>query len=128
MEENRKIKIPGMLYILISFIPWIIYWILCSMGNTLGVLIPLIISLILINPQVQRRDFNLMDITSLLYFSIANVATFIFNVSVFMEQNGFMGYFVLFLMALISIIVKQPYTLQVSKEIIQKHTGRTNLF
>ena len=115
MEENRKIKIPGMLYILISFIPWIIYWILCSMGNTLGVLIPLIISLILINPQVQRRDFNLMDITSLLYFSIANVATFIFNVSVFMEQNGFMGYFVLFLMALISIIVKQPYTLQVSK-------------
>lgn len=115
MEENRKIKIPGMLYILISFIPWIIYWILCSMGNTLGVLIPLIISLILINPQVQRRDFNWMDITSLLYFSIANVATFIFNVSVFMEQNGFMGYFVLFLMALISIIVKQPYTLQVSK-------------
>ncbi len=115
MEENRKIKIPGMLYILISFIPWIIYWMLCSMENTLGVLIPLIISLILINPQVQRRDFNLMDITSLLYFSIANVATFIFNVSVFMEQNGFMGYFVLFLMALISIMVKQPYTLQVSK-------------
>ena len=64
MEENRKIKIPGMLYILISFIPWIIYWMLCSMENTLGVLIPLIISLILINPQVQRRDFNLMDITS----------------------------------------------------------------
>ncbi len=41
MEENRKIKIPGMLYILISFIPWIIYWILCSMGNTLRSAYPL---------------------------------------------------------------------------------------
>ena len=77
-------------------------------------LIPLIIPLILINFRPETR--LQFDITSLLYFSIANVATFIFNVSVFMEQNGFMGYFVLFLMALISIIVKQPYTLQVSRD------------
>ncbi len=30
---QNKIKIPGMLYIIVSFIPWIVYWILCGMGN-----------------------------------------------------------------------------------------------
>jgi len=108
-------KIPGMLYILVSFAPWIVYWILCGMGNILGITIPLIIALMLIIPQVYKGDFNLMDLTSLLYFSIAVVVTFIFNLNVFVEESGFLGYFALFLMASFSLIVKQPYTLQVAK-------------
>ncbi|AGK61884.1 Phytoene dehydrogenase-related protein [Archaeoglobus sulfaticallidus PM70-1] len=113
VKNNRKI--PGMLYILISFVPWVVYWVLCGMGNMLGVVIPLVIILLLIIPQICRRDFNLMDVTSLLYFSIATTATFIFNLNIFVEKSGFLGYFTLFLMALFSLIIKQPYTLQVSK-------------
>ncbi|MDK2822852.1 MAG: all-trans-retinol 13,14-reductase [Clostridia bacterium] len=113
--KNNKRKIPGMLYILVSFIPWIFYWVLCGMGNRLGVIIPFVISLILIIPQIRKRDFNLMDVTSVLYFSIAIIGTFTFNLNIFVENSGFIGYFVLFLMALISVIIKQPYTLQVSK-------------
>ncbi len=56
-----------------------------------------------------------MDITSVFYFSIAIIGTFIFNLSIFVGKSGFLGYFVLFLMALFSLIIKQPYTLQVSK-------------
>ncbi|MHA1238407.1 MAG: FAD-dependent oxidoreductase [Candidatus Odinarchaeia archaeon] len=56
-----------------------------------------------------------MDVTSLLYFSIATTVTFIFNLSVFVEKSGFLGYSALFIMALFSLIIKQPYTLQVSK-------------
>jgi len=108
-------KIPGMFYILVSFSPWIVYWILCGIGNILGITISLIIALLLIIPQVYKRDFNLMDFTSLLYFSIAVVVTFIFNLNVFVEESGFLGYFALFLMASFSLIVKQPYTLQVAK-------------
>ena len=115
MKEKMERKIPGMLYILVSFIPWIVYWILCGMGNKLGVVIPLVISLILIIPQILKRDFNFMDVVSLLYFSIATTGTFIFNLNIFVEKNGFLGYFTLFLMALFSLISKQPYTLQVSK-------------
>jgi len=85
------------------------------MGNMLGIIIPLFIALLLIIPQIRKRDFNLMDVTSLLYFSIANAATFIFNLNMFVEKSGFLGYFALFLMALFSLIIKQPYTLQVSK-------------
>lgn len=67
MKENNR-KIPGMFYILVSFIPWILYWVFGGMGNKLGVLFPFLISLILIIPQIPKRDFNLMDVTSLLYF------------------------------------------------------------
>lgn len=115
MKNNKK-KIPGMLYMLVSFIPWIIYWILCGMGNVLGIVIPLAISLLLVIPQIRKRDFNLMDLTSVLYFSIASVGTFIFNLNVFVERNGFLGYSVLFLMAGFSLIIMQPYTLQCSKK------------
>ncbi len=117
MVRNTKnsIKIPGMLYILVSFAPWVIYWVLCGMGNKLGVIIPLAISLILVIPQVHKKDFNLMDLTSFLYFSTATTATFIFNLNIFVEKSGFLGYSALFLMELFSLIIKQPYTLQVSK-------------
>jgi len=117
MEDvgNNKRKIPGILYILTSFIPWIVYWVLCGVGNRLGIVIPFIISLFLILSQIRKRDFNLMDIISTLYFGIAAVITFALNLNIFVENSGFLGYFALFLMALFSLIIKQPYTLQVSK-------------
>ena len=92
-----------MLYILVSFVPWIVYWVLCGMGNMLGIVVSLAISLLLVIPQIRKKDFNLMDFTSVLYFSIATVGTFIFNSSVFLEGSGFLGYSVLFLMALFSL-------------------------
>lgn len=115
MAEIKKYKIPGMLYILVSYIPWIVYWVLCGMGNSVGIIIPLIMSLLLIIPQIKKKYFNLMDIFSFIYFIIATATTFIFNMSIFVEKSGFLGYSALFLMALLSLIIKQPYTLQVSK-------------
>lgn len=114
LKDNKR-KVPDMVYIFFSFVPWIVYWILCGMGNVLGIIIPSVIVLLLIIPQIRKRDFNLMDVTSLLYFSIVTAATFIFNLNIFVEKSGFFGYSALFLMALLSLIIKQPYTLQVSK-------------
>ncbi|MCD6563627.1 MAG: hypothetical protein J7K23_06920, partial [Thermoproteales archaeon] len=112
---QNKLKIPGMLYISISFVPWITYWILCGMGNKSGIFFSFIIALVILLPQIYRREFNLMDLTSILYFSIAIVVTFIFEINVFVEGSGGLGYLVLFMMALFSILIKKPYTLQVSK-------------
>ncbi len=113
--KNNKGKIPGMLYIFVSFIPWIVYWVFCGVRNKLGIVISFVISLILVIPQFRKKDFNLMDVTSLLYFSIAAVATFIFNVGVFVKNGSSLGYFTLFLMALFSLIARKPFTFQVSK-------------
>jgi all-trans-retinol 13,14-reductase len=81
----------------------------------LGIAVPFVISLLLMIPQASRRNLNFMDLVSALYFSLATVGTFIFNLNTFMENSHFLGYSVLFLMALSSLIVKQPYTLQVSR-------------
>ncbi|MHC1569075.1 MAG: phytoene desaturase family protein, partial [Candidatus Syntropharchaeia archaeon] len=80
-----------------------------------GIVIALVIALLLITPQIRKMDFNLMDLTSLLYFGTATISTFILNLSVFVERSGFLGYFALFLMASLSIIIKQPFTFQASK-------------
>ena len=118
MMKGDKVNggsMPGMMYIMVSFVPWVIYWVLCGMGFSFGVFVSFIFSLVLIVPQVGRRDVNLMDLFSFTYFSIATLGTFLLNVRMFIENSGFLGFFVLFLMALCSLIVKQPYTLQVSK-------------
>jgi all-trans-retinol 13,14-reductase len=112
-KSNRKM--PGMFYILFSFVPWIVYWILCEMGNVLGIVISLVISLLLLIPQIRKWDFNLTDLASIFYFSLATVGVFIFKLKVFVEKSGFLGYLLLFFMALFSLLIKQPFTFQVSK-------------
>jgi len=99
-----------MLYILASFTPWITYWILCGMGYRLGVLAPLIITL-----QIRKKDFNLMDVTSLLYSTLATTGMFTLNLHVFVEESDYLGYLALAIMALFSLAVKQPLTLQAAR-------------
>jgi all-trans-retinol 13,14-reductase len=117
-----------MLYILISFVPWIIYWVLCGFGSPLGILVPFAISLLLVLPQIRIRSFNPMDLTSLIYFGSAALGTFLFDLDAFMKEGGFLGYFALFLMALFSMIAKRPYTLQVSKRDYPQVYWRDRLF
>jgi all-trans-retinol 13,14-reductase len=85
------------------------------LGNAYGIAISLLISLLLLIPQVQKRDFNLMDVVSFTYFLIALIGTFVLKMNIFVENSGFLGYVVLFFMASISLVLKKPYTLQVSK-------------
>ncbi len=85
------------------------------MGSDLGVVVPFVISLVFVAPQISRRRFNPMDITSLIYFVTALIATYVLNLRVFVEESDFLGYSALSVMALTSIAIKQPFTLQVSK-------------
>ncbi len=51
-----------------NFAPWIVYWVLCSMENELGVVISLATSLFLVTLQIHKRDFNFMEVVTLLYW------------------------------------------------------------
>jgi len=83
------VRVPGMFYILVSFVPWIIYWVLCGLGSLLGVVAPLVISLLLVLPQVGGRGFNLMALVPLLYFSLAFAGVFILDLNVFWRAAAF---------------------------------------
>lgn len=121
-------KIPGMLYIFVSFVPWIIYWVFCGGSPCLGIIIPLVLSLVLVVFGLSKHDLNIMDATSLLYFCVAVMGTFVFDMAIFVENRGFLGYFVLFVMSVISVIVGQPYTLQCAKKDYPKVYWRDRLF
>ena len=108
-------RVSGMAYILMSFIPWIVYWVLCGFGIGFGVIVAFIISLMVSFPRFWRRDFSLMDVVSVVYFAIGVVGTFILGLNVFVVGCGFLGYSALFSMAVISLAIGQPFTFQVSK-------------
>ncbi|MEM4523426.1 MAG: FAD-dependent oxidoreductase [Nitrososphaeria archaeon] len=115
-SQHSGVKIPGMAYMGLSFAPWIVYWVLCGLGFKLGILLSFILSLVLVVPMKKLKSFNLMDLASLIYFSLASVAAYIFNLEFFVEQSGFTGYFALFLMAAFSLVIKQPFTFKVAKK------------
>ena len=121
-------KIPGMLYIFVSFAPWIIYWVFCGESPCLGIIIPLVLSLVLVVFGLSKHDLNIMDATSLLYFCVVAVGTFVLDMAIFVENRGFLGYFVLFVMSVISVIVGQPYTLQCAKKDYPEVYWRDRLF
>lgn len=112
----KRLKIPGMVYILFSFVPWIIYWSSANTKNIFSIFVPFIISIILLYPQIKNKDFNLMDIFTFFYFLFALSVSVLIKTEIFYYNSGLFGYFTLFMMALFSIITKNPYTFQVSKK------------
>lgn len=114
-QGRKAFNLPGLLYILISFVPWILYWTLSGSGTPVGIIFGLTVSIFLLVPQIHRRILNPMDLASIIFFVIAGIVTYLFNSRLFIDNSGFMGYLALLVMAVISLLVKQPYTMQVSK-------------
>lgn len=116
-EESFKEgkKIPGTLVVSLSFIPWIIYWVFSGMGSTMGIIISLAITFAFIFFRAIRKRYSIMDIFSFVYFIAAAVVTFFTDSILFMDRSGSLGYIVLFMMAIFSLIIGRPYTIEGAK-------------
>jgi hypothetical protein len=53
-----------------------------------------------------------MDIFSFIYFITAAIVTFFTDSMFFMERSGSLGYIVLFVMAVFSLVIGRPYTIE----------------
>jgi len=115
LRMRKQSRIPGMVYILISFIPWTLYWTLTGVRKPLGVAVAFLAAVLLVISEAVNRSFNLMDLVSVAFFGVAALVTFGLKSGLFIDNSGFLGYLALFIMAVVSLILKQPYTLQVSK-------------
>ena len=56
-----------------------------------------------------------MDATTFIYFCIATMGTFVLDSQLFINYAGVLAHSALFLMTTISIIIRQPFTLQIAK-------------
>ncbi|NPV54750.1 MAG: NAD(P)/FAD-dependent oxidoreductase [Firmicutes bacterium] len=115
LRTRKQLRIPGMVHILISFVPWTLYWTLCGVGKPPGVAVGLLVAVLLVIPEAVNMSFNLIDLVSVAFFGAAALVTFGLKSSLFIDNSGFLGYLALFIMAVVSLILKQPYTVQVSK-------------
>jgi Phytoene dehydrogenase and related proteins len=113
---------------LVSFIPWILYWVLTGFVGSFGVVLAFVSSLAIVFIGLLRRDVGLMDIATALYLTVAFGGVFAFGLNVFIERSGFLGYLTLFIMAVFSLAVKQPFTFQVSKRDYPEVYWRDRLF
>jgi len=127
MGEN-SVGVPGQLYILVSFIPWILYWFLTGFAGGFGVVLAFVSSLAIVFIELFRRELGLMDMVTALYFLVAFIAVFFFGLNVFIGRSGFLGYLTLFAIAVLSLAIKQPFTLQVSKRDYPEVYWRDKLF
>jgi len=112
-ESPKKTRrIPGVLIVSLSFIPWIIYWVLSGMSSTLAIIIPLAVTFAFVSFRAIRKRYNIMDIFSFIYFIAAAIVTFFTDSMFFMERSGSLGYIVLFVMAVFSLVIGRPYTIE----------------
>jgi len=125
---SGKRRVPGQLYILVSFVPWILYWVLTGFNVVLGVVLALVSSLAIVFIELFRRGLGLMYIATALYFVVAFMGVLVFGLNVFIERSGFLSYLALFIMAVTSIAIKQPFTFQVSKRDYPEVYWRDKLF
>jgi len=68
---SGKRRVPVQLYILVSFVPWILYWVLTGFNVVLGVVLALVSSLAIVFIELFRRGLGLMYIATALYFVVA---------------------------------------------------------
>lgn len=94
----------------VTFVPWAIYWVFASMGETAGIPIALGLSLALLVQQIWSRRYRLMDLTSVVYFAVMAVLTRTINADLLMSNAGPISFSVLTLMAIASMAIKRPFS------------------
>jgi phytoene dehydrogenase-like protein len=116
-EPSIKRKIPGMVWIFIAFIPWILYWSLSAVGwNLQAVVLAFIASLFLNVYRVRIRKLMLMDAVTLLFFASNFAIMLLIGGAVIIEYSRLAVYVTLCGMAFGSIAIGNPFTYQYAKQ------------
>ncbi|MGD9364443.1 MAG: hypothetical protein PVH87_02020, partial [Desulfobacteraceae bacterium] len=115
-----------MLFIL--FIPWILYWIFAGLGHEYSVILSLFASLIILIPQLLQKKYGVMNSFSCIFFGIAALFVYGFHNDIFIKKSLLMGNVALLVMAVISLLIMQPFSFEVSKREYPKAFWKVNTF
>jgi all-trans-retinol 13,14-reductase len=107
--EGVMMKVKNMIYLTISYIPWIVYWTISADLKPYGGVIALILELILVSIQKSRKNYSFMDLFSALYFIVTIIGAYIVKSDTFIIGDGYIGYASLFVMSILSILIEKPF-------------------
>ena len=106
-----------MLQVLVSFIPWIIYWSFSGPGQwTVAILGGLAASCGLVVLRLRKRNFKTMEIVTLAYFAVHALITLVLGSSFLKIYGPIANSLVLAGMAFGTLALKSPFTYQYAKE------------
>lgn len=100
---KRIDRVPGGVWITLLFTPWIIYWVSCSLDVDIGILFALLISTIIYIISTDKK--SIMILTTLIYITLASILRFILRSQFLVEFSGPVGYGVLFIMCILSLVL-----------------------
>ena len=93
----------------ISYIPWIVYWTLCAIGNRNGGIAALAISMTLLAFSALIGQVSYLDTVSMFYYIIVIITTNICGNDWLIIGDGYFGYGFLTGIAIISFFLKRPF-------------------
>jgi len=116
-DSQRKPRIPGMVWVFIGFVPWIVYWSLSGPGlDVAGMGGALVVALLLNGYRAYTHNYKILDLVTLGYFIVAFSATLLTGTDFFIVYGGALVYLVLAGAAWGSLIAGNPFTYDYAKE------------
>ena len=114
---SRTKRLPGMVWVAVAFVPWILYWVLSAADMPIyGIILALSASALLVGYRALGRKVMIMDLVTLLYFLVDFVFTIMLGSTLFLHLGGLLIYLVLCGMAFLSLAIRTPFTYQYARE------------
>ena len=110
LDHRDRTGAAGLILLALAFLPWAAYWVLSGPGQTAGIAIALSISCALLAQQVWTSSYRLLDVASFVYFAAAALGTFLSDAPLFAEQPGLLGFGFLLVVAVISLLLRRPFS------------------
>lgn len=122
-------KIPGMVWIFISFVPWILYWVLSGYDLwTEAVTAGLVASLALNAYRLRQRQAKAMELVTLAFFAAHFAVTVVLGSPLFQAYSAVLVGATLALMAWGTLLAGSPFTYQYAREDWPREYWRHPLF
>lgn len=122
-------KIPGMVWIFISFAPWILYWVLSGYGLwTEAVTAGLGAALVLNAYRFWQRRLKTMELVTLGFFAVHFAATVVLGSSLFKVYDAVLVGATLAVMAWGTLLAGSPFTYEYAREDWPREYWRHPLF
>jgi hypothetical protein len=115
-----------MMGIFLSFLPWIVFWVLSGRDNYhIAVLAATAVVIFLNVKGIKQRRIKILDLGTLIFFIILAGISFSHEAAWIDHYSAPLSDVAMFLIALISLVIRKPFTLQYAYEQVDQEFWNT---
>ncbi len=112
--------------IFLSFLPWIVFWVLSGRDNyQIATLAATLVVIFLNVKDIRQRSIKILDLGTLIFFIILAAISFSSEAAWIDHYSAPLSDVAMFLIALISLVIRKPFTLQYAYEQVDQKFWNT---